>query len=131
MIFVTTLRVRSGYSNGYQKFELAFMHVDGDQPFDYVWNSFDIELDAASQGGDFNSPNERTLSVRYDLDADVLGVPGLTFTARYIRGTEFNGRGAGGAYSRFQAVHDGSQWERDVWIKYVERSGVAKTSHCA
>ncbi|WP_321848112.1 OprD family porin [Pseudomonas paraveronii] len=117
---------RAGYSAGGQKFELAYTQIDGDQPFDYVWNSFDIELDAASQGSDFNSPNEKAWSARYDLDAAVFGVSGLTFTARYIKGTDIDGRNAGGAYSRFQAVRDGSQWERDLWVKYVVQSGPAK-----
>ncbi|MBH3430165.1 OprD family porin [Pseudomonas alkylphenolica] len=117
---------RAGYALGGHKVELAFTQIDGDQPFDYVWNSFDIELDAASQGSDFNSPNEKAWSARYDLDAVVFGVPGLTFTARYIRGTDIDGRNASGAYSRFQAVHDGSQWERDLWVKYVVQSGPAK-----
>lgn len=117
---------RVGYAAGGHKVELAYTQIDGDQPFDYVWNSFDIELDAASQGSDFNSPNERAWSARYDLDAAVLGVPGLSFTARYIRGSDIDGRDAGGAYSRFRAVRDGSQWERDLWVKYVVQSGPAK-----
>ena len=117
---------RVGYAMGGHKFEVAYTRIDGDQPFDYVWNSFDIELDAASQGSDFNSPNERAWSARYDLDAAVFGVPGLSFTARYIRGTDIDGRDAGGAYTRFEAVRDGSQWERDLWVKYVVQSGPAK-----
>lgn len=116
----------AGYALGGHKFELAYTKIDGDQPFDYVWNTFDIELDAASQGSDFNSPNEKAWSARYDLDATVLGVPGLTFTARYIRGTGIDGRDSSGAYSRYQAVRDGSQWERDLWVKYVLQSGPAK-----
>ena len=36
------------------------------------------------------------------------------------------GRDAGGAYSRYQVVRDGSQWERDLWVKYVVQSGPAK-----
>lgn len=117
---------RAGYSKNGHKFELAYTQIDGDQPFDYVWNSFDLELDAAAQGSDFNSPNEKSWSARYDLDAAVFGVPGLTFTARYIRGTGIDGRDAGGAYSRYQAVHDGSQWERDLWVRYVVQAGPAK-----
>lgn len=117
---------RVGYALAGHKFEVAYTRIDGDQPFDYVWNSFDIELDAASQASDFNSPNERSWSARYDLDAAVFGVPGLSFTARYIRGTDIDGRHAGGAYSRYQAVSDGSQWERDLWVKYVVQSGPLK-----
>lgn len=117
---------RMGYTLGGHKVELAYTQIDGDQPFDYVWNSFDIELDSAAQGSDFNSPNEKIWSARYDLDAAVLGVPGLSFTARYLRGTDIDGRDAGGAYSRYQVVHDGSQWERDLWVKYVVQSGPAK-----
>lgn len=117
---------RAGYARNGHKFELAYTQIGGNQPFDYVWNSFDIELDAAAQGSDFNSPNEKSWSARYDLDASVLGVPGLTFTARYIRGTGIDGRDAAGAYSRYQAVRDGSQWERDLWVKYVVQSGPAK-----
>ncbi|MEX5623652.1 OprD family outer membrane porin, partial [Pseudomonas syringae] len=82
---------RVGYARGGHKFEVAYTRIDGDQPFDYVWNSFDIELDAASQGSDFNSPNERAWSARYDLDAVIFGIPGLGSPARYIRGSDIDG----------------------------------------
>lgn len=116
----------AGLGYGAHAFKLSYTRIDGDTPFDYVWNTYDLELDAASQISDFNNPNERAWEARYDYNFVGLGVPGLTLTTRYVRGTDIDGSRAGGAYSYYSGIKDGSHWERNVWIKYVVQSGPAK-----
>ncbi|AVD95312.1 MULTISPECIES: OprD family porin [Pseudomonas] len=118
--------VHAGLAAGAHGFKLSYTRIDGDTPFDYVWNTYDLQLDAASQVSDFNNPNERAWEARYDYDFATLGVPGLSLTARYVRGTDIDGTRAGGAYSYFNGTEDGRHWERNLWLKYVLQSGPAK-----
>lgn len=121
-----TWALRAGLTWGGHGVELSYTRVDGDTPFDYVWNTYDIELPSASQVSDFNNPNERIWQARYDYNFADLGVPGLTLTARYVRGTDIDGRNAGPAYAGFTGIADGKHWERNLWVKYVVQGGPAK-----
>lgn len=115
-----------GLTAGAHGLALAYTRIDGDTPFDYVWNTYDIELDSASQVSDFNNPNERSWQARYDYDFSALGVPGLNLTARYVRGTDIDGSKAGPAYGYFNGISDGKHWERNLWASYVVQNGAAK-----
>lgn len=68
------------------------------------------------QYSDFNYENERSWQARYDFDFAALGVPGLTFMTRYLRGTDFH----------TAQTDDGRAWERDIEARYVVQSGSAK-----
>ena len=118
--------VHAGINAGGHGFKLSYTRIDGDTPFDYVWNTYDIQLDAASQVSDFNNPNERAWEARYDYNFAVLGLPGLSLTARYVRGTDIDGTRAGGAYSYYNGIEDGRHWERNLWVRYVVQGGPAK-----
>lgn len=115
-----------GLTHGGHGLTLAYTRIDGDTPFDYVWNTYDIELDSASQISDFNNPNERAWLLRYDLDFAPYGIPGLSLTARYVRGSDIDGTRAGPAYGYFTGIEDGSHWERDLWLGYAVQDGAAK-----
>ncbi len=118
--------VHAGINAGGHGFKLSYTRIDGDTPFDYVWNTYDIQLDAASQVSDFNNPNERAWEARYDYNFAVLGLPGLSLTARYVRGSDIDGTRAGGAYSYYNGIEDGRHWERNLWVRYVVQGGPAK-----
>nr|BFE97604.1 hypothetical protein GCM10020185_81400 [Pseudomonas brassicacearum subsp. brassicacearum] len=86
---------------------------------------------------DFNGPGERSWQARYDLDLGTLGVPGLSFMARYVTGRGIDGSHApqGGAYNLFdsdtgtyspQQGAGGRHWERDLDLHYIVQSGPAK-----
>ena len=65
---------------------------------------------------DFNGKDEKSWQARYDLDMASFGVPGLSFMARYVRGTGIdNGPGS-----------DLDRWERNIEAKYVVQDGAAK-----
>ena len=118
---------------GAQTFTLAHQRVNGNTPFDYL--SVDgspgdsVWLANSVQYSDFNMPGEKSYQARYDLDMGALGVPGLSFMARYITGSGGNGEnadcGANGAYCGGFA-RGGDEWERDLEVKYVIQEGAAK-----
>lgn len=64
----------------------------------------------------FMRPQERSWSLGYAYDFAAMGIPGLTFASRYIKGSQIDVGGAA----------DGSENERDLAIKYVVQSGPAK-----
>ncbi|SEJ50950.1 outer membrane porin, OprD family, partial [Azotobacter beijerinckii] len=115
-----------GLNTGAHGFTVAHTEIHGDTPFDYVWNTWDFYLDTASQSSDFNSPHERVWMGRYDYDFVGLGIPGLTFTTRYMRGTNIDGTHAGSHYAAYQSTSHGRHWENDIWVGYVVQSGPAK-----
>lgn len=118
---------RVGLGVGAHAFTLSYTRIDGDTPFDYVWNTYDLQLDSASQVSDFNSPNERAWQARYDYDFAALGIPGLGLTARYVRGSEIDGtRATAPQYAYFNGTSDGKHWERNFWISYVVQDGPAR-----
>ncbi|HEY0285871.1 MAG TPA: OprD family porin [Pseudomonas sp.] len=115
-----------GLDVGLHRFVVAYEQVRGNSPFDYVWNTYDLELDNASQWSDFNNPNERSWKASYTYDFAGLGIPGLTVTGRYLRGDNIDGSKAEGAYSYFNGVSDGKHWERNFWATYIVQGGPAK-----
>ncbi|TBU98631.1 outer membrane porin, OprD family [Stutzerimonas kirkiae] len=115
-----------GVNIGHHRLLAAYSQIRGDQPFDYVWNTYDLQLDNASQISDFNNPNERSWQAAYTYDFAGLGVPGLSVTTRYLSGDNIDGRKAGAGYAYFNAVSDGKHWERNVWVTYTLQNGPAK-----
>lgn len=115
---------------------LAFQKVDGDTPFDYVGfgdngggaGGDSIFLANSVQYSDFNGPGERSWQVRYDLKMDTLGVPGLSFMARYINGDNIDGShmAADSAYRAYGYGDNGKHHETDVEAKYTIQSGPVK-----
>lgn len=114
------------YRIGSQAFTLAFQHVRGDTPFDFVGGD-SIYLANSVKYADFNGPHERSWQVRYDLDLSVFGIPGLTVMARYVSGRGIDGSQApaNGAYSGAQGK-GGRHWERDIDLRYAVPAGPAK-----
>ncbi len=124
------------YLAGAQAFTLAYQRIVGDTPFDFVGGD-SIYLANSIKYADFNGPEERSWQARYDLDLALLGIPGLTFMARYVRGRDIDGTKAppGGAYNPFDPAtgsfvplqgRDGKHWERDIDLRYRVMSGAAK-----
>ncbi|AKA24064.1 OprD family porin [Pseudomonas chlororaphis] len=120
------------YAFGPHKLTLARQVIEGDEPFDYLgFGAMPGDaigfLANKSQNADFNLPNERSWQLRYDLSLAEFGVPGLSLMGRYLRSSGIDGSGyVGGAYQRFQAIDDGSRWERDLELRYVVQAGPAR-----
>ena len=123
----TTWSLISRYAQGPHTISLGWQQVHGDTPFDYVSRGA-IYLTNSVQLSDFNGPNERSWQARYDLDMAGYGVPGLSFTALYVRGFGIDGRHVDprGGYAYLGYGRDGRHWERDLEARYVVQEGKAK-----
>ncbi|MFG9007931.1 OprD family porin [Pseudomonas aeruginosa] len=109
---------------------LSHQRNNGDDDFDYLRQADSIFLDNSIQYSDFNSPKERSWMVRYDLDMESYGIPGLSFMTRYAKGTDADYSNANSVYMRRDAdgnpLTDQKRWERDIEVKYVVQTGSFK-----
>ncbi|WP_335944225.1 OprD family porin [Pseudomonas sp. G166] len=135
-IDTTAYSLSGKYRLNAQAFTLAYQKINGDTPFDFVGGD-SIYLANSIKYADFNGPGERSWQARYDLDLGTLGIPGLSFMARYVTGRGIDGSHApqGGAYNPFdsdtgnyrpQQGDGGRHWERDLDLHYIVQSGPAK-----
>ncbi|UUT22972.1 OprD family porin [Pseudomonas sp. T8] len=65
----------------------------------------------------FMRPQERSWGVGYAYDFAAMGIPGLTFSTRYIKGTDIK---------RGDTLADETENERDLALRYVVQSGALK-----
>lgn len=115
---------------------LSFQKVDGDTPFDYIGvgnngggeGGDSIFLNNSVQWSDFNGPGEKSWGIRYDLNMASYGVPGLSFMARYLNGSNIDGTHmpANTTYDLYGYGKDGKHHETDLEAKYVIQDGPAK-----
>lgn len=88
------------------KGETGFPHLDGTDSFlvNYVMIS-----------PDFANPDEKSWQARYDFDFAKVGIPGLTFMTRYLRGDNY-----------MRGRVEAKEWERNTDIAYAFQSGPLK-----
>ncbi len=103
--------------NGGHAVGLALQKMAGNTGFTYV-NGTNPWLVNYTQIQDFANPHERSWQLRYDYNFAAIGIPGLTFKTRYLKGWNFQ-RSIGGK-------NDGREWERNMDIAYVFQSGPLK-----
>ncbi|WP_413791488.1 MULTISPECIES: OprD family porin [unclassified Pseudomonas] len=94
---------------------LGYQKMSGDSAFPYVAGT-DPYLVNFVQVGDFAEKDERSWQARYDFDLTSVGVPGLSFMTRYVRGSRADVAGADA---------DGER-ELDVELQYVVQNGSMK-----
>ncbi|WP_343350724.1 OprD family porin [Pseudomonas sediminis] len=107
----------AAYSLGAHRLTLAHQRSSGDAGYDYGYDGGGaIYLANSVQMRDFNAKDERSWQARYDLNMATFGIPGLSFMARYVSGSNIdNGPGS-----------DLNRWERNIEGKYVVQEGAAK-----
>ncbi|WP_277964001.1 OprD family porin [Pseudomonas sp. RIT-To-2] len=113
---------------------LGFQKINGNTPFDYIGvgdrniTGDSIYLADSVQYSDFNGPGEKSFQARYDLNLATLGVPGLSFMARYTHGDDIDGThmATDSAYRKYGYGADGEHHETDLEAKYVVQEGPAK-----
>jgi len=94
---------------------VGYQQMRGDDGFTYV-NGATPYLTNFLQLNDFAGPDERSWQVRYDYDFSKLGIPGLTFMTRYVRGSGIDlANGTSGA-----------EWERNTDLAYAFSEGPLK-----
>ena len=117
-------------------FSLSYQKVEADTSFDFVGGD-SIYLANSIKYADFNGPGERSWQGRYQWSGASSGLPGLSLSARYVRGSGIDGTHApqGGAYNPFDADigsfeaaqgRGGKHWERDLDLRYTVQSGPAR-----
>ncbi|WP_162962619.1 OprD family porin, partial [Pseudomonas aeruginosa] len=104
------------YRLGGHAFGLGYQRMSGDSGFAYLAGT-DPYLVNFVQIGDFANKDERSWQLRYDYDFAAIGLPGLTFMSRYLRGEHIDLLDGGGR---------GKEWERDTDIAYLVQSGPLK-----
>ena len=126
----TIWSARLGVKVGAHSLAVSHQRNNGDDDFDYLRQSDSIFLNNSIQYSDFNSPKERSWMVRYDLDMQAFGIPGLSFMTRYAKGTGADYSNANAVYMRRDSagdpLTDQRRWERDIEAKYVVQSGNLK-----
>ncbi|MBD1586364.1 OprD family outer membrane porin [Pseudomonas typographi] len=104
-------------SKGPHKFTLAYQRMYGTSifptPNGYIPQFY--LLNWANQP--FMRPQERSVGLGYNYDFVGWGIPGLTFSTRYIKGTDI---------LRSGNLSDGHENERDLALRYVVQSGPLK-----
>ncbi len=138
-INVTAASFSAAFASGPHTFAIALQHNDGDQPQDYAAiggrqpgvaagvYSNGIFLANAAEISDFNAPNERSLQLRYELDMQTFGVPGLSFMAKHLRGDDIDGTKVSdtSAYFGFYGKAE-KEMETDLAAQYVVQGGPMK-----
>ncbi len=104
------------YGLGGHALGLGYQQMNGDTGFAYIDGS-DPFLVNFVQINDFANADERSWQARYDYDFAALGVPGLSFLARYVSGDDAEIAGS---------KAEGNEWERDLELTYVVQSGPLK-----
>lgn len=96
---------------GFHDFTVAYQRMNGDSGFDYADDA--NYLANSVQVIDFNAKDERSWQARYDYDFEGLGIPGLNFMTRYVRGSDID-----------ESVSSrDTRWARDTDISYTLQSG--------
>lgn len=102
-------------SAGGHKFTGAYQRMSGDGNFPFLSGGDPYSVNLVTYNT-FGKQETDAWQLRYDYDFAALGVPGLSFMTRYVKGTDIE---AGG-------VTGGTEWERDTDLAYVVQSGALK-----
>ncbi|PCC99913.1 OprD family outer membrane porin [Halopseudomonas pelagia] len=115
----TSIGVTLGAGN--HGFTLAAQRMGGDAGFAYLDGG--IFIANSVQYLDFNAKDEKSYQARYDYDFEGLGIPGLTFMTRYIRGSDID-TGFVSDPAEDVIVSRDTRWERDTNISYTMQAGM-------
>ncbi|TVP87844.1 MAG: outer membrane porin, OprD family [Pseudomonadaceae bacterium] len=101
-------------TSGYHAITGAYQRMSGDSGYEYFDGAW--YLANSVQYLDFNAKDERSWHAAYQYDFAGAGIPGLGFTARYIRGSNIDTDAYAGATSD-------TRWERDFALDYTIQQG--------
>ncbi len=115
--------IAAAYNLDAHTFTVGYQRMSGDVGYDYGYDGGgSVYLLNDVQYNDFTQKDEKSYQVRYDLSMDTLGVPGLSFMTRYVRGSDVDVDNGIGGY----VTQNGKNWERDIQAQYVLQNGPAK-----
>ena len=99
-----------------QEFALAYQDMSGDTAMPFVGGT-DGNVFNWTFINDFMERDERSWQARYQLDGKRIGIPGLKFLVRYVKGDNARPNTFAG---------EGRQWQRDFEIGYTFQSEALK-----
>lgn len=109
-----SLGLMTALRKGAHTFTVGYQRMYGDDAFPllngYVPQQYLVNWSVLG----FYKAQERSWQARYDYDFAALGVPGLKFMTRYLRGTDIDRGGD---------LQDNTESERNVTLSYVVQSG--------
>jgi len=122
-----TLSTNFGYSVQGHTFSGGYQKVRGDTAYAYVGGT-DTYLFSEQQVSTFALANERAWMLRYDYNFAAVGIPGLTFNVRYVKGDQVDPQRIASVKGRALAAGggEGREWERTTDITYVVQSGALR-----
>lgn len=102
-------------SVGSHKFGAAYQQMTGDGNFPFMAGAdpYSVNLVTANT---FGKAGTDAWQLRYDYDFASLGIPGLSFMTRYVKGWDIE----------TPTVSNGKEWERDTDLAYVIQDGSLK-----
>ena len=103
------------YSLSGHAVSMAYQKVNGGTGFPTINGTDAFLVNYVMLSPDFANPGEKSWQARYSFDFAALGIPGLTFMTRYVRGDGFERAGSGA-----------KEWERNSDIGYAFQSGALK-----
>ena len=102
------------YSLGGHAFGAAYQRMSGETAYPYIQGGDAYLVNYAMIDPTYADQDEKSWQVRYDYNFAAIGVPGLTFMTRYIKGTDAGNAG------------NGKEWERNTDIGYIVQNGTLK-----
>lgn len=122
-----------GYAYKGHKITLGWQENTANTPYDYLGLDDNLQTtsiflnNVSSFYAEFNGPNERSKQIRYEYNFVGMGMPGLTFLARYTNGWGVDGTHVDRSSPYFgKWGASGKHWESDLELRYVVQSGQAK-----
>ncbi|WP_258910148.1 OprD family porin [Pseudomonas putida] len=122
-----TLSTNFGYSVQGHTFSGGYQKARGDTAYAYVGGT-DTYLFSEQQVSTFALANERAWMLRYDYNFAAVGIPGLTFNVRYVKGDQVDPQRIASVKGRALAAGggEGREWERTTDVTYVVQSGALR-----
>ncbi|MGH8347907.1 MAG: OprD family porin [Pseudomonas sp.] len=122
-----TLSTNFGYSIKGHTFSGGYQKASGDTAYASVGGT-DTYLFSEQQLSTFALAHERAWMMRYDYNFAALGIPGLTFNVRYVKGDQVDPEHVSTVKARALRASggEGNEWERTTDISYVIQSGTFK-----
>jgi hypothetical protein len=97
-------------------FGAAWQRMKGETGYPRLNGSDPFLVNFVMISSDFANPEERSWQARYDFDFASVGIPGLSFMTRYVKGDNF----------RYSNGAKGTEWERNTDIRYAFQSNALK-----
>lgn len=121
------------YQNGAHTLTVGYQQVMGPEPFDWVgFGSMgsNKSIVNAVNFSTFSEAKEKSVQLKYEVDLNPYGMPGLSVMGRYMYGWDMDNTHSSNSLYNKRHVYDqnidNKHWERNFLINYKVSSGFAK-----